>query len=206
MLAGSRERAASSSSSKGFIDFHQLRARGFENVAALGGTSTSPQTFERLSRLGVETVTLCLDNDDAGSRRDGARRRELGARTAAARPSTWSAPSVSARRRIRTRSSGAQGTDAWRDTARDRECGIGWRARELVAGCRRPMDPLAERRDALGRAGEWLGTLPPRLALEQEDAVRVVAERCGYYAERSSAPFERASGASTRERGASALS
>jgi hypothetical protein len=26
----------------------------------------------------------------------------------------------------------------------------------------------------------WLGSLPPRLSVEQEDAVRVVAERCGY--------------------------
>ena len=51
---------------EGFMDLHQLRARGIENVAALGGTSTSPLTFERLHRLGVEVVTLCLDRDDAG--------------------------------------------------------------------------------------------------------------------------------------------
>jgi hypothetical protein len=28
--------------------------------------------------------------------------------------------------------------------------------------------------------GGWLGTLPARLALEQEDAVKAAAERCGY--------------------------
>jgi hypothetical protein len=28
-----------------------------------------------------------------------------------------------------------------------------------------------------------LGTLPPRLALEQEDAIRLIAEQCGYSAE-----------------------
>ena len=43
-----------------------------------------------------------------------------------------------------------------------------------------PMDPLDQRREALSRAGEWLGTLPARLSLEQEDAVGVISERCGY--------------------------
>jgi hypothetical protein len=49
--------------------------------------------------------------------------------------------------------------------------------------------PSAARRDlllvdaALARAGAWLGTLPARLALEQEDAVRTVASRCGYSVE-----------------------
>jgi hypothetical protein len=38
----------------------------------------------------------------------------------------------------------------------------------------------SERRAALARAGQWLGALPPRLALEQEDALRAVAERCDY--------------------------
>jgi AraC-like DNA-binding protein len=36
------------------------------------------------------------------------------------------------------------------------------------------------RRQALVRAGGWLGSLPPRLSLEQEDAIGQVAERCGY--------------------------
>jgi DNA primase len=88
----------------GFLDLHQLRTRGIENVAALGGTSVTPETFERLHRLGVEAVTLCLDNDDAG-------------RAATARAI-----------------------------------------------------------DALARAGRLLGTLPPRLALEVEDAIWAASE------------------------------
>ena len=51
-----------------------------------------------------------------------------------------------------------------------------------------PADDATERRAALARAGEWLGTLPARYALEQEDAVRHVADRCGY----SRAAVERA--------------
>jgi DNA primase len=69
----------------------------------------------------------------------------------------------------------------------DAECAVGWRARELVGGVSRD-DEVAVRRKALARAGEWLGTLPPRDALEQEDAIRQVAERCGY----SSVAVERA--------------
>src|SRR5207248_7859866 len=46
---------------EGLIDVHQLRARGIDNVAALGGTSMRPHAFERLHRRGIETVTLCLD-------------------------------------------------------------------------------------------------------------------------------------------------
>jgi DNA primase len=43
---------------EGFLDLHQPRARGIENVAALGGTSVRRQTFERLHRLGIEAITL----------------------------------------------------------------------------------------------------------------------------------------------------
>jgi hypothetical protein len=60
-----------------------------------------------------------------------------------------------------------------------RECAIGWRARDLLVGVTPQSLPLS-RRDALARAGAWLGSLPARYALEQEDAVRTVADRCGY--------------------------
>ena len=48
--------------------------------------------------------------------------------------------------------------------------------------CRQRPLHSPQRREALARAGAWLGSLPPRLALEQEDAVERVAERCGYCA------------------------
>jgi len=88
VIAGSREARRDLVLVEGFIDFHQLRGRGFDNVAALGGTSTSPRTYERLSKLGVETVTLCLDNDEAGTAAT-TRAVENSARAhSAARPST----------------------------------------------------------------------------------------------------------------------
>jgi DNA primase len=166
---------------EGLIDVHQLRARGIENAAALGGTSTRPQTFERLKERGVEVVTLCLDNDDAG-RAATARAVEQSAR---ARQSPYVylidperlAPAKDADEFVR-----ARGTDAWHELAASRTCGVEWRARELVLAVTRESG-VQERRAALARAGRWLGTLPPRLALEQEQALLVVADRCGYSSE-----------------------
>lgn len=181
VIAGSREARRDLVLVEGFIDFHQLRARGFEQVVALGGTSTSPRMFERLSRLGVETATLCLDNDVAG--RAATTRAVDNAARAQRSPTVYVVSSDRLGKAkdpdelVRT-----HGTDGWSSLLTTRECGIGWRARELAADVE-PDDPLADRREALSRAGEWLGSLPPRLSLEQEDAVRAVAERCGYTAE-----------------------
>jgi hypothetical protein len=67
----------------------------------------------------------------------------------------------------------------FRGLVEEAECGIGWRARELLGGVSRDSEPTVRRR-ALARAGEWLGSLQPRYALEQEDAIRQVADLCGY--------------------------
>jgi hypothetical protein len=154
--------------------------RGIENIAALGGTSISPKTFEQLHRLGIETVTLCLDNDDAG------RKATRGAIENAARarhsPDIYAidpanlAPAKDPDELVRNRD-----VAAWPELLETRTCGIARHARELaLVG---PDAPAPERRAALLRAGRWLGKLPPRLALEQEDAVRLVAEQCGYSSE-----------------------
>jgi DNA primase len=166
---------------EGFFDYHQLAARGVENVAALGGTSTSRRTFEQLSRPGIQTVVLCLDNDDAGR-----------AATSRAVENSTSARSSPAIYVISPERLGAAkdpdallragGEEAWQALLEHRECGITWRAKELACEVT-PDSPLPQRREALARAGAWLGSLPPRLALEQEDAVRAVAKTCGYSVE-----------------------
>jgi DNA primase len=165
---------------EGFFDFHLLRANEIENIAALGGTSTSPRTFERLHRLGIEIVTLCLDNDEPGRIAAG-RAIEHSAR-ARQSPAVYLieperlAPANDPDELIRQR-----GPAAWRELLEAPTCGIAWRARQLAAVGRN--SPAPERRAALARAGRWLGTLPPRLALEQEEAVRLLAEECGYSSE-----------------------
>jgi DNA primase len=165
---------------EGLMDFHQLRARGIENVAALGGTSMRAQMFERLHRLEIETITLCLDNDDAG-RAAAARAVEQSAR-ARRSPDIYVidparlAPAKDPDELVRQ-----SGVAAWRHLLETRACGVAWRARELAPVTRE--SPISERRAALARAGRWLGTLPPRLALEQEDAIHAIAERCGYSAD-----------------------
>jgi DNA primase len=185
MLVGRADARCEITLVEGFFDVHQLRAHGVENVAALGGTSTRPQTFERLHQLGIEAVTLCLDSDEAG--------REATVRavehSAQARhspnvyvvPSERLAPAKDPDELVRER-----GFSAWRELLEARVCGITWRAHELAGVT--PDVPVPERRAALARAGRWLGTLPPRLALEQEDALGTIADACCY----SRAAVERA--------------
>jgi hypothetical protein len=75
----------------------------------------------------------------------------------------------------------------FRDLVDGATCAVTWHALELT-GNTSPDDPIAQRREALARAGRWLGSLPARFALEQEDAIPQVADRCGY----SRAAVERA--------------
>jgi hypothetical protein len=58
---------------------------------------------------------------------------------------------------------------------------VTWRALEF-AGDVHAGSSVSARRRVLAVAGEWLGSLPARLALEQEDAVKAAANRCGYSA------------------------
>lgn len=163
---------------EGLLDVHHLRARELANVAALGGTGADAATFERLAQLGFVRVTLCLDRDAPG--RVAAARAIDRAVRATASPTLLVldpkhlAPAKDPDAFVRDR-----GVDAWLEVLEKRECAIAWRAHELLVGVTPPSLPLA-RRDALARAGAWLGSLPARYALEQEDAVRAVAQRCGY--------------------------
>jgi DNA primase len=146
-----------------------------------------PQTFERLHRLGIEAVTLCLDNDEAG-RAATARAVEHSAR-ACRSPDVYVidpgqlGPVNDPDELVRVR-----GPGAWHELVKTRTCGIAWRAHELAAVAR--DSPIAERRAGLARAGRWLGGLPPRLALEQEDALHAVADQCGYSATAAERAFQ----------------
>jgi DNA primase len=162
---------------EGLLDYHQLAAHGVDNAAALGSTRTSVQLFEQLARLGVNTVVLCLDNDTSG--RDGTVR----AVENAARANTGPAIYVANTDRSGAKDPDAlvreRGIDAWRKLIAERECGVVWRVEAMLKDVG-PDTPKALRRDALHQAGKWLGTLPPRLALEVEDAIRAASERAGY--------------------------
>ena len=168
---------------EGFFDHHQLRAHGVKNTAAIGGTATNPRLFERLSRLGVQEVTLAFDGDNAG--RAATVRAVENATRARTSPSVYVAAAFTKDPDELVRH---HGVEAWGELLNTRECGVTWRAAELLADAE-ATDPPAKRRIALARAGSWLGSLPPRLALEQEDAVRTVAKQCGYSAEAAARAF-----------------
>ena len=71
------------------------------------------------------------------------------------------------------------GVHPFQDLVRDAECGVTWRTFDRMRHLQ-PDSPQRERRAALADVGRWLGTLPPRLALEVEDAIWAASERSGY--------------------------
>jgi DNA primase len=171
---------------EGLLDVHHLRAREIRNVVALGGTAVRAATFEALARAGFENLTISLDRDEAGRAATAhAVERAVGA---AASPAVYVvdpdqlAPAKDPDAFVRERARD------WPSVLASRTCGVVWRAREFV----RDVDsasPVVARRRALASAGAWLGSLPPRLSLEQEDAVRAVAEQCGYSPEAAARSF-----------------
>jgi DNA primase len=171
---------------EGFLDYHQLTVHGAETVGALGGTRTSTQLFEQLRRLGVKNVVLCLDND--GSGRDATVRAVENAVRAKASSAIFVVGAGTGDAKDPDALVREHGIGAWRQAIEERECGVLWRTKEFVKDVTADT-PLEQRREALRRAGAWLQTLPRRLALEQEDAVKLAAERCGYSPEAARRAF-----------------
>jgi integrase len=153
---------------EGVIDVHHLRARGFQQVAALGGTAGSPQMFERLATLGFETVTLALDADAAG------RKATITSIEAAYRGLS---PAIDVVRLTKEKDPDAlmrsSGLQAWSNAVRASMPAISWRVEQMFE--RVDLADRAATRTAVHRAGAWLGTLDARYALEQDTGVRTVA-------------------------------
>jgi len=163
---------------EGLLDVHHLRAAGYGTVAAVGGTGTSHRLFERLAQLGFDCVTLCFDNDSAG-RAATAKAIEQSVRATASPAISVVAPEHLSPAKDPDELVRERGVEAFRRITSTGECGVTWRALDLTSNVNADS-PTPDRRRALAVAGEWLGSLPARLALEQEDALKAVAERCGY--------------------------
>ena len=162
VLASSRELRRDLVLVEGVFDVHQLRANNVDGVAALGGTSADPRTFEFLARLGVERVTLCLDRDTPGR---GATARALDSSTRARTSPTvfvvdpeHLAPAKDPDELVRS-----GGLEAWSRALEARECGIAWRATELLGPVAAESAPDV-RRAALQQAGyvAWRASSPAR--------------------------------------------
>ncbi len=170
VLTGGTELRRSLVLVEGVLDLHHLRARGFDRVAALGGTATAPKLFERLSALGVQTVTLAFDADTAG---------ELA--TIAAIEAACQSRASPALEVVRLSAAKdpdalirAVGVDGWNVALRAAEPGIPWRVRRILEADGASADP-AERRAVVHRAGAWLGSLDPRDAIDQDAGIQTVA-------------------------------
>ena len=71
------------------------------------------------------------------------------------------------------------GAETWRTAVAKPRCAVTWRALDLT--CTIPITGTEiVRRAGLARAAEWLGRLPPRLAIEQAAALNAAAESLGY--------------------------
>jgi DNA primase len=163
---------------EGLIDVHHLRAHGYRNIAAAGGARLSASMLTRLGPQGIESVVFAFDNDAAG--REGVARAVNDVSRAHVAPALRVVES-----RLLGNAKDPDGFVREHGLARFRElvdgaaCAVTWHALELM-GNTSPDDPVEQRREALRRAGRWLGSLPARLSLEQEDAIGRVADRCGY--------------------------
>jgi DNA primase len=163
---------------EGLIDVHQLRGRGYTTVVAAGTARISASAITQLDRHGVEDVVVAFDNDSAG--RDGmARAIEDISRARRAPTLRIVEPGLFGDAKDPDGFVREHGVARFREIVDGARCAVAWRALELI-GDTSPNDPTARRRQALVRAGGWLGSLPARLSLEQEDAIGQVAERCGY--------------------------
>jgi DNA primase len=163
---------------EGLVDVHHLRAKGIASVAGIGSARIQPDKLARLSTHGIETVTLVLDNDESG--RDALacvidQTSRLG-RAPALRvvPPAELGDAKDPDEYVRS-----HGVDHFRQLVRDAECGVTWRTFDRMRHLE-PDSPQRERRAALADVGSWLGTLPPRLALEVDDAIQVAAGQSKY--------------------------
>ena len=158
---------------EGVLDVHILRAHDVGPVAALGGTTIQSHLFEQLADLGIDQITLALDNDTAGH---DATARSIDASVRAARsPNTWIIdPDLLDTAKDPGELIRQHGADAWQRTATAPICGVTWRALDLTGPTTATKNEPAKRA-ALTRAETWLSHLPARLAIEQTTALNLVA-------------------------------
>jgi DNA primase len=163
---------------EGVLDVHILRAHEVGPVAALGGTTVQSHLFEQLADLGIDHITLALDNDTAGH---DATARSIDASVRAARsPDTWIIdPDLLDWAKDPGELIHRHGADAWQRTAAAPICGVTWRALDLTGPTIATENELAKRA-ALARAEAWLSQLPARLAVEQTTALNLVADTLDY--------------------------
>jgi DNA primase len=198
LASASREQRAQVLLVEGVLDVHILRAHGVESVAALGGTATSRNLFERLTDVGVERVVLALDNDDAGRT---ATAKSIDASVRASRsPDVWVVdPGLLDTAKDPAELISSRGADAWQRASAAPVCGVTWRALDLTGPIADVGNELS-RRVGFARAAAWLGRLPDRLAIEQTNALDSVADSLGYDAAAARRRSERATGTAKASR------
>jgi DNA primase catalytic core len=166
---------------EGLLDVVLLRARGMENVAALGGAGNllTAERWTRLSRLRSPAFTLALDNDEAGRKGLGRALENLSnvdnvPNVYVIDPSELGA-AKDPDELVRTK-----GLDAFRQVLKARRPWVSWRG-EALLGDVSATSAEGDRRDAAGRVLDFVEAVRgPRVALDQEELLRRTSERTGY--------------------------
>lgn len=164
---------------EGLVDVVSLQARGFPNVAALGGTGTSPKTFEALEDFGVRSVTLLFDNDPPG--RDGTLKALDNLQKASKAPVVYVVdPSDLGDEKDPDEFVRVRGLDAFREVLKKRKSWAIYRGQVLLEEVT-PSSSDNARREAAGRVLDFEENLRgERAGLDREDLLRLAAERTGY--------------------------
>lgn len=169
---------------EGLLDVVALQRAGFANVAALGGAGNllAADRWAALAGFKVRRVTLVLDNDEAG--RQGTVKALDGALEAKAAPEVWVVdPAELGDAKDPDELVRREGLEAFRAVLDQRVSGNLYRTRLLLEDVT-PTSPDHERREAVEKFLDLDRRLRgPRVKLDREDALRLVAERTGYTVE-----------------------
>ena len=166
---------------EGLLDVVSLQAKGFPNVAALGGQGNllTADRWNALTGYGVRSVTLALDNDEAG--KEGLLAALDNLQNVDAPPTVYVVdPSDLAEAKDPDELVRTKGLPAFLELAKNARPGAVYRGLDLLANVD-PKSPDPLKREAVERVLDYDATLRgPRAALDREDLLGLTAERTGF--------------------------
>lgn len=175
---------------EGLLDVVLLQSERFYNVAALGGTGTSPSLFEGLFSLGFPSLVLAFDNDQ---KEDGSRPGKEGTLKALENvrkvrnggnvrnvPVYVLSPDVMGKHKDPDAFVRAEGLEVFRGILEKVEPSVLYMAREIL-GDVSPNSPAIKRQEKAAAVAAYADTVRgDRSSFNIEDLLRLVTERTGY--------------------------
>lgn len=177
---------------EGVLDVALLQSRGFRNVAAIGQATLSTARWEAIGKLGVQQVTVVLDNDDAG--------RKGTVDTLDAASQAQSAPTVyvlDPAHLVPHKDPDAfvreEGLEAFKALLENRQAGAVYRGLSFLEGVT-PGGLDHQKRDAVEAVASYIQDKlhGPWAAIDTHEILQTTTERTGWNAEHLAPIFEAA--------------